>query len=57
MLLVKQESLELHFLMFKLSLQKKPDAGNINGSPRNRSCKFLVNGGFELSDETSLYYN
>ena len=38
-------------------LAKKPDAGNINGSPETAAAKFLVNGGFELSDETSLYYN
>ena len=38
-------------------LAKKPDAGNINGSPETAAAKFLVNGGFGLSDETSLYYN
>lgn len=38
-------------------LAKKPDAGNINGSPETAAAKFLVNGGFQLSDETSLYYN
>ena len=38
-------------------LAKKPDAGNINGSPETAAAKFLVNGGLDLSDETSLYYN
>ncbi|MFV8335826.1 TonB-dependent receptor [Flavobacterium sp. RSP29] len=38
-------------------LAKKPDAGNINGSPETAAAKFLVNGGFSLSDETLLYYN
>lgn len=38
-------------------LAKKPDAGNINGSPETAAAKFLVNGGFGLSEETSLYYN
>ncbi|TRX03405.1 TonB-dependent receptor [Flavobacterium gawalongense] len=38
-------------------LAKKPDAGNINGSPETAAAKFLVNGGFDLSDETQLYYN
>jgi iron complex outermembrane receptor protein len=38
-------------------LKEKPDGGNINGSPETASAKFLVNGGFDLSDETQLYYN
>lgn len=38
-------------------LAKKPDAGNINGSPETAAAKFLVNGGFDLSEETQLYYN
>ena len=38
-------------------LKEKPDAGNINGSPETAAIKFLVNGGFNLSDETQLYYN
>ncbi|MGZ9676318.1 TonB-dependent receptor [Flavobacterium sp. GNP001] len=38
-------------------LALKPDAGNINGSPETAAAKFLVNGGFGLSDDTSLYYN
>jgi iron complex outermembrane receptor protein len=38
-------------------LAKQPDAGNINGSPETAAAKFLVNGGFDLSEETQLYYN
>ncbi|UQD56448.1 TonB-dependent receptor [Flavobacterium sp. K5-23] len=38
-------------------LAKMPDAGNINGSPETAAAKFLVNGGFGLSEETQLYYN
>lgn len=38
-------------------LNEKPDAGNVNGSPQTAAAKFLVNGAFELSDATQLYYN
>ncbi|MGL5111836.1 MAG: TonB-dependent receptor plug domain-containing protein, partial [Flavobacterium sp.] len=38
-------------------LAKRPDAGNINGSPETVAAKFLVNGGKDLSDNTQLYYN
>jgi len=38
-------------------LAKKPDAGNINGSPETAAAKFLMNGGKELSETTSMYYN
>ncbi|MFV8346338.1 TonB-dependent receptor [Flavobacterium sp. ZB4P13] len=41
----------------KSFLAKYPDAQNINGSPETAAAKFLVNGGFVLSDETQLYYN
>ena len=34
-----------------------PDAGNINGSPETTAAKFEVNGGFDYSDQTKLYYN
>jgi iron complex outermembrane receptor protein len=34
-----------------------PDAGNINGSPETAAAKFLVNGGFDLSENTQMYYN
>ena len=38
-------------------LSRKPDAGNINGSPETASSKFLVNGGYDLSDDTEMYFN
>ena len=38
-------------------LSRRPDAGNINGSPETAASKFLVNGGFDLSDDTELYFN
>ncbi len=38
-------------------LAKKPDAGNINGSPETAAAKFLVNGGRKISDNTEMYYN
>eukprot|EP01136_Pigoraptor_vietnamica_P008492 Opistho-1_new@2879 len=38
-------------------LAKYPDAGNINGSPETAAAKFLVNGGFNFSEQTQFYYN
>ena len=38
-------------------LKLHPNAGNINGSPETAAIKFLVNGEFNLSHETLLYYN
>ena len=38
-------------------LAKYPDAQNSNGSPETAAVKFLVNGEFNLSQETLLYYN
>jgi iron complex outermembrane receptor protein len=38
-------------------LSLKPDAGNINGSPETAAAKFLVNSGFDLSEQTELYFN
>ena len=38
-------------------LSRHPDAGNINGSPENAASKFLVNGGYDLSSNTNLYFN
>ncbi|MFT7071695.1 TonB-dependent receptor [Patiriisocius sp. Uisw_017] len=38
-------------------LSRNPDANNINGSPETASSKFLINGGFDLSDDTELYFN
>ena len=34
-----------------------PDAGNINGSPETTAAKFLINGGLELNENTSVYAN
>jgi iron complex outermembrane receptor protein len=31
-----------------------PDAGNINGSPETAAAKFLVNGGFDLSENSNV---
>jgi iron complex outermembrane receptor protein len=38
-------------------LGRRPDAGNINGSPETVSSKFLVNSGINLNDNTELYVN
>ena len=38
-------------------LSRNPDANNINGSPETAASKFLINGGFDLSDNTELYLN
>nr|WP_290856360.1 TonB-dependent receptor [Flaviramulus sp.] len=38
-------------------LSRRPDAGNINGSPETAASKFLVNSGIDLSDNTELYFN
>ena len=38
-------------------LSRRPDAGNINGSPETAAAKFSVNLGYDLSDNTSLYAN
>ena len=38
-------------------LARKPDAGNINGSPETAAAKFSVNMGVDLSDNTQLYGN
>ncbi|MDP5093214.1 MAG: TonB-dependent receptor, partial [Polaribacter sp.] len=38
-------------------LKRKPDAGNINGSPETAAAKFLINGNYVLSNESSLYFN
>ena len=38
-------------------LSRKPDAGNINGSPETAAAKFSVNFGYDLSENTSLYAN
>lgn len=38
-------------------LARRPDAGNINGSPETAAAKFLINGGNEISENTQMYYN
>ena len=38
-------------------LREKQDGGNINGSPETAAIKFAINGNFNLSNETQLYYN
>ncbi|WP_051941953.1 TonB-dependent receptor [Maribacter forsetii] len=38
-------------------LSRRPDAGNINGSPETAAAKFSVNLGYDLSENTSLYGN
>ncbi len=38
-------------------LNKYPDARNVNGSPETKAKKFLVNAGYNISDETKVYGN
>ena len=38
-------------------LSRRPDAGNINGSPETAAAKFSANFGYDLSDNTQLYAN
>lgn len=38
-------------------LNFKPDAGNINGSPETTAAKFAVNGGYDLSETSQLYFD
>ncbi|HEY5692704.1 MAG TPA: TonB-dependent receptor plug domain-containing protein, partial [Cyclobacteriaceae bacterium] len=38
-------------------LAMKPDAGNINGSPETTASKFLVNGGYDINENTNVYAN
>lgn len=38
-------------------LNQLPDAGNINGSPETASAKFLVNGGYNINENTEIYLN
>ncbi len=38
-------------------LNQFPDAGNINGSPETAAAKFLVNGGYDINDNTNIYMN
>ncbi|MBT8245556.1 MAG: TonB-dependent receptor [Winogradskyella sp.] len=38
-------------------LGRNPDANNINGSPETTSSKFLINGEYDLSNNTQMYFN
>ena len=38
-------------------LSKFPDARNINGAPKTSAAKFLINGGFDASEKTQVYFN
>jgi iron complex outermembrane receptor protein len=38
-------------------LSRRPDAGNINGSPETTASKFLINGSYDLSQSTKMYFN
>jgi len=38
-------------------LSRNPDANNINGVPETASSKFLINGGFDVAENTELYFN
>ena len=41
----------------KSFLAQYPDGKNINAAPENSSAKFLINGGFQVSGHSELYYN
>ncbi len=38
-------------------LSRRPDAGNINGSPETAAAKFSINFGYDVSQNTQLYAN
>lgn len=38
-------------------LSRRPDAGNVNGSPENAAAKFLINSGVDLNEDTEMYFN
>ncbi|CAA0195669.1 TonB-dependent outer membrane receptor [Tenacibaculum maritimum] len=38
-------------------LSRRPDAGNINGSPETAAAKFLINGKYNLTEKSNLYFN
>ncbi|WP_062058618.1 TonB-dependent receptor [Aquimarina longa] len=38
-------------------LALKPDAGNVNGSPETAAAKFLINGGYNINENTQIYLN
>ena len=41
----------------KRFLAQYPDGRNINAAPENSSAKFLINGGFQVSEHSELYYD
>ncbi|WNW02558.1 TonB-dependent receptor [Tenacibaculum sp. HL-MS23] len=38
-------------------LSRNPDANNINGAPETTASKFLINGGYDLTENSNLYFN
>lgn len=38
-------------------LSRRPDAGNINGSPETAAAKFLINGQYNLSEKSNMYFD
>ena len=38
-------------------LGRNPDANNVNGSPETAASKFLINGGYDLAENTEMYFN
>lgn len=38
-------------------LERRPDAGNINGSPETAAAKFELNGGIDVSENAKFYFN
>lgn len=38
-------------------LNRKPDAGNINGAPQTTAAKFLINAGVNISENAQVYGN
>ncbi|QXP73640.1 TonB-dependent receptor [Tenacibaculum sp. AHE15PA] len=38
-------------------LSRNPDANNINGAPETTASKFLINGSYDLTENSNLYFN
>jgi iron complex outermembrane receptor protein len=38
-------------------LSRNPDANNINGAPETAASKFLINSGYDVAENTELYFN
>ena len=38
-------------------LTRRPDAGNINGTPKTIAAKFLINAGYHLNEKGKIYMN